>query len=79
MRGEMVARAGKKEEGRSAASQVGGLEKRGEEIGGGGPAVGVPRGAGTTWGLAPRRKRGGRAQMNSTVLDLFKLIQMSSN
>jgi hypothetical protein len=27
----------------------------------------------------PRRKRGGRAQMNGTVLDLFKLIQTSSN
>jgi hypothetical protein len=121
---------GKREEGRSAASHAGG--RKGEKKWGGGAAVGVPRGTGAAWGLAPtggrrpdrvpadrgpataraggaslfgqrragadtgapvvvraerrarawagpRRKRGGQAQMNSMILDLFKLIQMSSN
>jgi hypothetical protein len=82
--------------------------RKGEKkLGGGGLDVGVPRGAGVVWGLAPTggrrpdhvpavsgrgsekrearcawagpgRKRVGRVQMNSIVLDLFKLIQMSS-
>jgi hypothetical protein len=33
---------------------------------------------GCAW-AGPRRKRGGRAQMNNKVLHLFKLIETSSN
>lgn len=88
---------GKREEGRSSASQAGGLGgEKGRRKGRGGPTVGVPRVMGAAWAPAvgergsekrearrawtgPGRKRVGRAQMNSTVLDLFKLIQTSSN
>jgi hypothetical protein len=54
----MVARAGKKEEGRSAASQVGGLEKRGEEIGGGGSGRGGATRCGDDVGPGSEKKTG---------------------
>jgi hypothetical protein len=47
------------------------------------PAVGrrgsEKREARHTWAGPGRKKRVGRVQMNSTILDLFKLIQTGSN
>jgi hypothetical protein len=128
-RGETVAGAEKGRRGAQRLLMPGG--EKGRRNGGGGLAVGVPRGAGVAWGLAPtggrrpdrvpvvartggaslfgqwrggtdawalavggrgsekreaRRawagpegKRVGRAQMNSMILDLFKLIQTCLN